>query len=208
MQNSFKRCVIACTLGLKVLFLVSCSVLDQGNYRGNPEIARSLVDKGVRHLRNRQISAADAAFRIALESANSVNSDLPIEEAAIEAIDGIGCVALVRGELSLAETLFQRAIELDSQYSPAYGHLAMVYELQGKDTESYRLFERSLKRDPNNYKIRANYAAFLFDKGRKREALSLMQEALELSKNEPIITENINFMTKIGVEGGHQKKQP
>ena len=62
--------------------------------------ALSLVDRGTLHLRLGALSSARAEFQLAYELAQ-----LP------QALDGLGCVAMLEGDVQAAEQLFLKAYE-------------------------------------------------------------------------------------------------
>lgn len=124
--------------------------VEQGN------MLNAMIDKGVQFLRVGDLNQAQAAFSVAQE----------IKPSAV-ALDGLGCVAMMRGEYSDAEQLFVSAYKLDSQYSRAIGNLALLYDLSAEYELARRFYEAALKLEPDNYQIRTNYAVLIEEAGRR-----------------------------------------
>ncbi len=117
------------------------------------------------------------------------------------AIDGLGCVALRRLQLEVAEKHFQRAIELHPGYDRPFAHLAAVAELRGDHVAARMLFERALRLNPLNYRARNNYAALLADVyGERFRAFRELQQASEASgETASAITGNISSLDELGI---------
>lgn len=113
--------------------------------------AKVLIDQGVTFMRHGDFESARAAFSLSQE----------IEKSAAAA-DGLGCVALMRGKLRRAEQYFVRALEMDSDYSEVLGNLALLNERRGNTIEAERFYRIALEKDPANYRIRNNFAVFLY----------------------------------------------
>ena len=137
--------------------------------------SEQLVLQGVRELRNEDLESAFSAFSAALAVARD-----PVS------LDGLGCVMLRRGDLKMAQRYFEEAIDLDSGYSHAYGHLALVAQKRRDLRRAQELFERALIEDPLNIEARGNFTRLLRDKG--YEALSTHEEKM------------VNVIQKSGVE--------
>lgn len=142
--------------------------------------AQDLVDNGTLLLRQGELSRAQAAF----ESSWAI-SPSP------QALDGLGCVAFLRGEEMEAEELFTRAVSFDEGYSHALSNLALLYEKQGKHEKARTLFEKGLISDPKNFQARNNYGVFLQEIGEEGGARSEILRAEVLSKH-PLIIENVS----------------
>jgi Flp pilus assembly protein TadD len=134
--------------------------------------ARLLVDKGALALKNHMLTEAVAAFRMARNLS-------PIAAS----WDGLGCVALMRGELPRAEKLFRRAMKVDPTYHHVYSNLAILEIAKGDKRKAQEYFEHSLKWDRLNYKARANYSILLSTQGAPG-ALEMAEEAHALG-NKP-----------------------
>jgi Flp pilus assembly protein TadD len=112
--------------------------------------ARRFIDAGTVHLRSGEFDQAAAAFDVAFQMAA-----LP------EALDGLGCVAFMRGELEIAARFFRAAYERDPTYGQALGNLALVLESSGDAGGAAASYKRALELDPRNFRARTNHAAFI-----------------------------------------------
>lgn len=144
--------------------------------------ARSLIDQGTVELRRGELDKAEAAYRVALE--------LTPDSAAL---DGLGCVAFLRGNAATARTLFERAIELDPRYAQALGNLALLHEAEGNDARAAALYRAALRAEPRNFRARNNYAAFLQrrnDRTLKAETRAELLKAYAVARH-PAIAANL-----------------
>jgi Tfp pilus assembly protein PilF len=55
---------------------------------------------------------------------------------------------------------WEKAVELDPSYAPAYNDLAIAYEHEGELDKAKKAYEKALDIDPNNTQIRQNYELF------------------------------------------------
>ena len=145
--------------------------------------ARSLVTQGVQHLRLGQLDRARASFEVAYQIAN-----LP------EAIDGLGCVSFIEGDLDQAERYFVEAYERDPEYVHVLGNLSLLYEARGEKKLADKLYRLALRENPENFRVRNNYAVFLQEAGTKggRQA---MLKAMALSDH-PLMQQNLKQLGK------------
>ena len=56
---------------------------------------------------------------------------------------------------------FQRAIDLDPTYAPAWNNLGIAFEQEGRFDEAREAYEAALNLDPDNFMIEQNYDLFL-----------------------------------------------
>ena len=56
---------------------------------------------------------------------------------------------------------WQRAIEIDPTYAPAWNNLGVAFEQEGRLDEAREAYETALDLDPNNLRIEQNYDLFL-----------------------------------------------
>jgi tetratricopeptide (TPR) repeat protein len=155
--------------------------------------AIKLVDAGTLALRQGRLKQAEAAFNMALEI-----SPLPA------AIDGLGCVAFLRGDLDTAQRYFLMAYKRDPKYANALGNLALVYERQGDMAAARRIYERALREGPKNYRARNNFAVMLYEDGLgsaedKDQARLELRKALTLAEH-PVIKNNVVKVSKGNAE--------
>lgn len=135
---------------LGVLVLMSCVPTRVDNIDSTFR-SDELIDAGVVQLRAGRLREAQAAFEVA----EQLTGDNPA------AVDGKGCVALMRGEFEEAERLFWKAYHT-GQYDDVLSHLALLYELKGEKEQARLFFEEAVRRNPGSFRARNNRAAFLF----------------------------------------------
>ncbi len=128
--------------------------------------ARELVDLGTWFLRKGDLSAAQAAFTLSLESA-----------ATAPALDGLGCVAFRSARVSEAELFFARAIDLDPDYGRAKANLALLYEQLGRTRDAEELYGGALGLSPEDPYARNNFGVFLADTQNARRGLFELKKA-------------------------------
>ncbi len=141
--------------------------------------AEKLVDRGALYLKIYDYPRATASFALSLETAPNA-----------AALDGLGCVAMLEGDLSEAEKYFERAIELDPSYTSSLGNLGLLYELRGKRGQARKYYEQALRTSPRDPRVLQNYGALTFDAGGGEETsrgLILQSEAL---RTHPLINHN------------------
>lgn len=170
-----------CTLFLGVL-LSGCIAAQTAVSPTTENQALALVDQGVAHLNFGELDRAEASFEMAHELAR-----LP------QALDGLGCVAFLRSEWRKAERYFIRAYEADHSYTEALGNLALLYDVQDLSDESEKLYRFALAENPENFRLRNNFAGFLAKKNREGSALKELKRAQALAE-EPIIVNNIETL--------------
>jgi DNA-binding winged helix-turn-helix (wHTH) protein/TolB-like protein/Flp pilus assembly protein TadD len=82
-----------------------------------------------------------------------------------------------------AEREFKRAIELDPNYSTAYGWAALNLIAQGRSAEAERAIKRALELDPLSPIINTNVGWIYYLSGRADQAIEQYRNALELDPN-------------------------
>lgn len=145
--------------------------------------SQELIDYGTIALRAGDLPRAKGAFEAAWGVFPSP-----------ESLDGLGCVAFLKGEFIEAEELFMRAVSLDESYADAIGNLALLYETLGMKEKARLLYEKGIRADPINFKARNNYGALLTESGDADLGGGEILRAEALSRH-PLIIENA---TRIG----------
>lgn len=161
------------------LCLVGCS--GRGVLIEEHQRAVTLVDQGTLQLRQGELEGAQASFEMAIQLGGLA-----------QALDGLGCVALLRGEFKLAEEYFLAAYERDSTYDNPLANLALLYDLTGRRPEAEKLYLKALGQDPMNIPTRGNFYSFISDSliGREAEARRGLLHAQALGDH-PILRENL-----------------
>jgi tetratricopeptide (TPR) repeat protein len=153
--------------------------------------ALSLVDEGTTLLRQRKPTEAGVLFAMAAELA-------PLAAA----VDGQGCAALMEGDLTRAEELFEKAYDMDETYDEALGNLALLKDIQGASQEALKLYARFLEAHPDSGVARNNKAALEYDLGARRILVAQeLEKATRLSEH-GVIKDNLERLstTEFAVE--------
>ncbi|MCB0328772.1 MAG: hypothetical protein KDD70_03890 [Bdellovibrionales bacterium] len=141
--------------------------------------ASELVDQGTALLRRGALKEAQASFEVSFD----------LDQTAA-ALDGLGCVAFLSGDVELARDYFLLAYEQDHSYSQSLANLALLYDYIGAKEESRVLFERALGGDVDNAPTRNNLGVLLEEGGAKSAATSEMFRAYVVLPHE-IIGKNL-----------------
>lgn len=173
------------TLSFLVIMNACVPVVDNSVDAGLYEKSLLLVDQGVQLMRLNDLKSAQSSFKVALELA-------PIAAA----VDGLGCIAFLQGDLDQAESKFLEAYNMDSTYDEALGNLAMVYEAQGKLVEARKMYTKAIKANPDNYRFRNNYSIFLAQYGGTRKHVDDELRKAGALQEDPIIKQN---MKRLGI---------
>lgn len=117
------------------------------------EVVR-LLELSVKAMRN-----ADAQGLRDAESALELARELKPGDPRV--YDGLGAVAFRRGDTTLAEYFFKKALAQDALYDRAYAHLAMIAEQRGDIDVAVELLKIAVQTNPTNYRSRNNFAVVL-----------------------------------------------
>jgi Flp pilus assembly protein TadD len=157
------------------------------------------VNTGTIHLLQGDLEKAEASFLLAKEIAK-----LP------EALDGLACVAFLRGDFERAEEGFTWIIEQFPDYAAVYGNAALLLEAQGKKEQARAYYLRALELDPENAAARNNFAVHLKEasQGEEIELESLRQlgQAYAVYENNPVIKDNISIIRESRNEREENKR--
>ncbi len=147
--------------------------------------AQRLIDQGSAYLRVGDLTNAAASFQVAAEITVSA-----------EAIDGLGCVDFLRGDIDAADLRFQEALDLNPRYGEALLHRAAIHEARGDIIGAEELFNQVIEADPKNVRARNNLAALLAKHGGESGRRLAYQELLKASAlvPHPIIADNLRHM--------------
>lgn len=92
----------------------------------------------------------------------------------------IGYAFLLMDRYDSAEHYLRRSVAMEQRNSDAWGHLAFIYNQQGKVAAGDNAYERALEHDPYNPTLLNNFAYSLADRGKRLEkALGMVERALE-----------------------------
>lgn len=94
-----------------------------------------------------------------------------------DAYTQLGVAYLERNNLRRAMGALDRALEIAPNDPEALQAMAMVYQRQGEDALADDTFRRALAANADYTRARNNYAAFLYARGRVREACEQLERA-------------------------------
>jgi len=137
---------------LSLLFWSCVAPPEPTDTSGQQQVTR-LIDQGTAHLRQAELDRAESAFSLALQ----ITPFAP-------ALDGLGCVAFMRGDFPRAERYFIEAYNLDSTYNNPLANLALVYEAQGRYSQARMMYQRAINTEPTSFRARNNLAGLLVDR--------------------------------------------
>ncbi|GEK72984.1 MULTISPECIES: type IV pilus biogenesis/stability protein PilW [Halomonas] len=95
----------------------------------------------------------------------------------VAAYTRLGTAYLERNNLPRALSALDRALEIDDDAPEALQAMAIVYQRQGEDALADETFQQAIDAAPDLTRARNNYAAFLYDQGRIREACHQLEQA-------------------------------
>jgi len=156
--------------------------------------AVGLVDQGVKKLHEGKVDEASMAFSLAAELA-------PLAAA----VDGQGCVALLKGDFARAEELFNRAYQMDNSYDDALGNLALLMDLTGRPEKAKALYNQAIDKIPDHVGFRNNKAALEYDRGERKMVVIQELEKAALIGDSPVVKANLDILKK-GSEWAMQEK--
>lgn len=113
---------------------------------------------------------------------------------AADAYSQLGVAYLERGNLPRALNALDRALEIDPRHAEALQGLALVYQQQGENQLAARYFQQAVNAAPSFTRARNNYAAFLYDQARYREAC----EQLEIASQDAQYANRAQLFTNLG----------
>lgn len=143
-----------------------------------------LLGEGMVALRRGELHQADTAFRLAWELTQSP-----------QALDGRGCVALLRGDIDEARQWFTALTTRFPDYLQGQVHLGMVYEKGGDLRQAEALYRRVLTLDRSNVSARMNLIAVQYRLGKvSREQVEEELRGLQLLDNQPFLAVNLQRM--------------
>ncbi|PMR74398.1 type IV pilus biogenesis/stability protein PilW [Billgrantia endophytica] len=111
-----------------------------------------------------------------------------------EAYTRLGMAYLERDNLPRAMAALNRALEMAPRDPEALQAMAIVYQRQGEHELADDTFRQALNTNPGFTRARNNYAAFLYDRGRIREAC----EQLELASRDIQYASRAQLFTNLG----------
>jgi len=132
-----------------------------------PGKARNSYDKAVRAFTQGKLDQADKA----------VNESLAKCGENPEALTLRGLIALRNRHESAAIADFQKSIDVDSSYEPAFTAMSSVFNSEGRYDDAARATERAVAANPNSWQGYFEMAKAMIGKGLYRKALEVANRA-------------------------------
>jgi len=133
--------------------------------------ARELLEEAERCLQAGEYTAAERAFRQALEA----DPDSAV------ARSKLGVALAQQGRLDEAIAEFSKALSLRPTYAPAYSNLGNAYREKGMLPEALVVYERALAIDPDYAIAHQNLGILYKQMGRVSDAVDHFKKATRLS---------------------------
>ncbi|MBF0179505.1 MAG: tetratricopeptide repeat protein [Magnetococcales bacterium] len=112
-------------------------------------------------------------------------------------LKNMGNLAMGRGDLELAKTLYLKAIQADPAYMPAYYNLGNVFRRQGNDAHALRAYEQAAVLAPDDYEIHVNIGVTYQRMMQPEQAIKAFQNAVELAPRALEPAFNLAFATGV-----------
>ncbi|MEX0942182.1 MAG: type IV pilus biogenesis/stability protein PilW [Pseudomonadales bacterium] len=97
----------------------------------------------------------------------------------VQSLVDLGVGYLRNGEYARAKENLTRALEINPNSPLAHNTLALVFQLEQEYEAAEDHFKIAIKTDPKFTRARNNYGAFLFERGRYRDAIVQLEQASE-----------------------------
>jgi tetratricopeptide (TPR) repeat protein len=146
----------------------SASVPPQQQARRDVEAGNELMKRG-------QYDEAERSFRLALER----------DPSSLEAVAGLGRVAVRRGQYTEAVPLLERATKVSSQIVPAYQALGDAYAATGDLERAAAAYRQAVALAPGDLDSRLSLARSLTEVGDYLEAENLCQRSMRIARDNP-----------------------
>jgi len=183
-----------------------------------PNAAAVRVEQGEIALRQKDFSAASAAFDRALAvepsnfsaTAGRVNVDLLQHRTndATRRMDAVvahnpkdaqilalaGRTYAIAGDLRRSEQLYQQAITANPSYMPAYHQLGQVYVREKRLDEARKEYEDAVKKQPNNVAAHTMVAMLYQAENKNAEAKARYEKILQIDPRSVVAANNLAYM--------------
>ena len=110
--------------------------------------------------------------------------------------NNFGAELVKQGKLDEAIVEFQRAVELDPDYTAAHLNLGYVYERSGRIEESITEYRKTIALEPTNFSACNNLGVLYDKKGLYDEAISSFEQALRVDPANATVLRNLENAKK------------
>jgi type IV pilus assembly protein PilF len=108
---------------------------------------------------------------------NEGGSSSPLERAKIHTELGVSYYE--NGQLGVALEELNIAVAADKNYAPAFNALGLVHMDLKEDDQAEKYFRQAIKIDPSSSEAKNNYGMFLCQRGRQKEGIRQLLDALK-----------------------------
>jgi type IV pilus assembly protein PilF len=115
-------------------------------------------------------------------------------EKALEAYTQLGLQYLRAGDLTSAKDALQRAMEISDEHAGTYNALALVFQMEQEQGLAEQNFRRAVSLEPETASYHNNFGAFLYARGRYKEACTELERATE----DPFYTQRAQAFENLG----------
>jgi len=137
--------------------------------------ARRNVEAGNELMKRGQYDEAERSFRLALE----------VDPASLEAVAGLGRVAVQRGQYSEAVPLLERATRVSSQIVSAFQALGDAYAATGDVERAAGAYRQAVALSPEDLESRLSLAHSLIEIGEYGEAETICARSMRMARDDP-----------------------
>lgn len=125
------------------------------------------------------------------EAEESYRALAALDAGSVDAVIGLGRVALTKGDAALAETHFTAALARDPESLAARNGLAVSLDLRGRHAEAQRQYDEILAREPANRAVMSNRALSVALGGDPRAAIETLDELARAPVRVPQAAHNL-----------------
>jgi tetratricopeptide (TPR) repeat protein len=137
------------------------------------------------------------------EAAKAYEKALEIEADHIEALRGLGDLALLEGDAAAAARRYSRILEVEPRDAGALSKLGVLSARAGRADEAIAFFQKATLQEPKNAEALLYLAGALASSGRPREALPYFERALAAGKPSTIALNGLGLTRQaVGDLGG------
>lgn len=120
-----------------------------------------------------------AALLASCGSTSSPSSSSAATSERVETLVQLGTGYLRRGDYARAKEHLNRALSIDPRSASAHNAIGLVFQLEQEFEIAEDHFKKAIRAEPESTRVRNNYGAFLFDRGRYRDAIEQLEVASE-----------------------------
>jgi tetratricopeptide (TPR) repeat protein len=124
-------------------------------------------------------------------------TDEEIAKANMKPEDGLvtlGSAVLQRGEVDSAIQIFQKAVELKSDFAEAHSHLGVALRMKGLTDEAIKALRKAIELKPDFAEAHTNLGNALLQKGQMDEAIDAYRKAIKRKPDDATAHSNLGIV--------------